>query len=223
MPRLLLAFALTLTLTACGGDDSPEEEGGLFSTLEQANTLRKTAGSMQERMEEIAEDAERGPAETIDFRRLRELLPESAAGMERTGQEGSKNGAAGFTVSQAEGTYTGPEPEGGGGSPSATLTVSDLGGAGMAIMMAAAWTMAEVDQETDTSFERTSDIEGHPGYESFNTESRRGDVQLLVADRFLVKTQGSDLDYETLRALATSVDLGQLADWKDEGRPPAAE
>ena len=207
-----LALALLLPLAACGGDDAPDEEGGLFSTLEQANALRETAGNVQERVEELAEDAERGPAETVDFRRIRELLPERAAGLERTALEGSKNGAAGFTVSQAEGAYA-ADPA------SATLTVSDLGGAGMAIMMAAAWTMAEVDQETDTSFERTAEVEGYPGYESYDTERERGEVQLLVADRFLVKASGSSVPYETLRELAAAVDLGALESWKDEGRP----
>lgn len=219
MLRFTLVLALALPLAACGGDDAPEEEGGLFSTLEQANSLRETAGAMQGRLEEIAEDAERGPAETVDFRRIRELLPESAAGLERTAMEGSKNGAAGFTVSQAEGVYAASGSESGAGSASATLTVSDLGGAGMAIMMAAAWTLAEVDQETDTSFERTIEIEGYPGYESYDAERESGEVQLLVADRFLVKTSGSSVPHETLRALATSVDLDRLEAWKDEGRP----
>ena len=208
---LLLAF---LTLAACGGDESPDAEGGLLSTLEQANDLRKTAGSLQERLEQAAEQAERGPAETVDFRRLRGLLPEAAVGMTRTGQEGSKNGASGFTISQAEGTYA--DSTGGG---SATLAVSDLGGAGVAIMMAAAWTMAEIDQETDTSFERTTEIGGHPGYESYDRESRSGDVQILVADRFLVKAEGSGLEADALRDLVTSVDLRELASWRDEGLP----
>ena len=207
-----LALALLFGLAACGGDESPDEEGGLFSTLEDVNSLRKRGEAMQGRLEQAAADAEKGPAETVDFRRLRDLLPETAASLTRTAQEGSKNGAAGFTVSQAEGTYES-------GDASATLAVSDLGGTGVAIMMAAAWTMTEIDQETDTSFERTTEIAGYPAYESFDTERRRGEMQLLVADRFLVKAAGSNVDPDVLRDLAQSVDLEQLADWRDEGRP----
>ena len=207
------AFASVLTLAACGGDDSAED-GGLMSTLEQANTLRETAGNVQERLEQVAEDAERGPAETVDFRRLRDLLPETAAGMTRTAQEGSKNGASGFTISTAEGTYADSSAGG-----NATLTVSDLGGTGMAIMMAAAWTMAEIDQETDTSYERTTEIAGYPGYAKYDTDGARGEAQLLVADRFLVKASGSDVSDGALMDLVQSVDLDQLAGWRDEGRP----
>ena len=209
-----LAFAFVLTLAACGGDDADPEEGGLMSTLEQANDLRKTAGNVQERLEQAAEEAERGPAETIDFRRLRDLLPETAAGLARTAQEGSKNGASGFTISTAEGTYADSTVDG-----SATLAVSDLGGTGMAIMMAAAWTMAEIDQETDTSYERTTEIGGHPGYAKYDTDGARGEAQLLVADRFLVKASGSGVSDDALLDLVQSVDLDQLASWRDEGRP----
>ncbi len=97
--------------------------------------------------------------------------------------------------------------------------MSDLGGTGMAIMMAAAWTMAEIDQETDTSFERTTEIADSPAYEKYDREAQRGEVQVLIVDRFLVKASGSAASVDVLRGLVQSVDLDQLADWRDEGRP----
>ena len=206
-----LALAVLAPLAACGGDEVPDEGGGLFETLDRANALRESAGSVQERMEQLAETAERGLADPVDFRRLRALLPARAAGLERTAQEGSQSGAAGFTVSQAEGTYEAD-------SSTATLAVSDFGGAGAGVLMAAAWTLAEVDRETDTLFERTVEIAGYPGYESHDTSAQRGEVQLLVADRFLVQARGTRVSHETLRALATAVDLATLEGWKDEGR-----
>src|SRR5690606_20255079 len=42
---------------------------------------------------------------TVDFRALRDLLPEDLRGMERTDASGEKTGMGGFNISRAEGQY----------------------------------------------------------------------------------------------------------------------
>jgi hypothetical protein len=205
---LLSAFALA-ALAGCGGSDQPaEEEGGVLSTLNRLNDVREAAGSLEERANAMAEQ---GPAEPVDFRRLRDLLPAEALGFAQSDAEGSKDGAMGFSISKASATYAGDEV-------STSLAVSDLGGAQFAMMMGLAWTMAEIDRESSTGFERTMTFEGYPGFADYDSENRSGKIQVLVADRFLVEASGRGVSYEQIEELARTIDLGTLDGWKDEGR-----
>ena len=83
-----LALALALPLAACGGGDDNEEPG----FFEQAGQMADAAQGMAEMAEQMQEQAELGPAEAVDFRVLRDMLPESAGGLPRSGQEGSRQG-----------------------------------------------------------------------------------------------------------------------------------
>ena len=214
---LLLATLapLALSLAACGGDEPVEEDGGLLSTLKQANQVRKSAGAMQEKFEEMEANGTLEPADPVDFRRLREFLPESVAGLDRGEVSGSKDGAMGYTVSQASADY------GDGADASATLQVQDMGGVQLAMMMGLAWTMAEIDRESGTKIERTLAFEGDPAYLEYDSDGGRGSLQVLVADRFVVSAEGRGLEADQLEALVQSVGLDRLDGLRDEGRGEA--
>ena len=213
---LALLAPLVLALAACGGDEPAEDDGGLLSTLKQANQVRKSASAMQEKLEEMEAEGTLEPADPVDFRRLRELLPESVAGLDRGEVSGSKDGAMGYTVSQASADYAD------GADASATLKVQDMGGVQLAMMMGLAWTMAEIDRESGTKIERTLEFDGNPAYLEYDSEGGRGTLQVLVADRFVVAAEGRGLDADQLEDLVESVGLDQLDDWRDEGRGEAA-
>jgi len=129
--------------------------------------------------------------------------------------EGSKDGAMGFTISQASGTYSD------GADASATVTVRDMGGIQMAMMLGLAWTMAEIDRESGTKIERTMEYEGYPAYLEFDSDGGRGSLQVLVADRFVVEAKGNGLTANQLEELVESVGLNTLEGWRDEGRGEA--
>ena len=206
--RTVLASVVLLTVAGCGGSDEPKEPG-LFDQARQAGSAVQGLQEMGERLEEQANVP---PAEPVDFRRLKEMLPETAAGLSRTSAEGARQGMGGMNVSNADGTY-------GDGDGRITLSITDMGGMQAAMMLGAAWTMVSVDRETDTETERTREIAGHPGYEKFNTEQQAGELQALVADRFLVKAEGRGVSAAQIQAAFDSVDLSALEAMKDEGRP----
>lgn len=211
--RSALAIAvLSLTLAGCGGSDEPEqpEEPGLFG---QARQMGQAAQGLQRMGEQMEEESKRPPAEPVDFRRLKEMLPETAAGLPRTNAEGARQGMGGMDVSNATGTY------GDGANASITLTVSDMGGIQGAALMGAMWTMVTIDRETDTETERTHEIGGFPGYEKHNSESQSGEMQVVVANRFLIKAEGRGVSAEQIKSAFETVDLGTLDRMKDEGRP----
>ena len=154
--------------------------------------------------------------EPVDFRALKELLPETVAGWQRIEHEGQRSAAAGFTVSNASALY---QPESG-GYTTINIEITDTGGlGGVAGMGMAAWLSMDVDRETDDGYERTTEYDGHPAYESF--QARDGEIgsaqlNIVVEKRFIVQLSGADVSMEAVKNAAAQLDLDRLADLADE-------
>lgn len=140
----------------------------------------------------------------VDFRELRALFPESIGAYKRTKSSGEKSGAMGMAISQAEGRYE---------NSAALLQIklADYGAMGMASMLSAAWAVGEIDRESDSGFERTFQKDGHRGVERYDADAKYGDLQLLVANRFMVEIEVRDGAPADLRAALDALDLKKLA------------
>lgn len=144
-------------------------------------------------------------AALVDFRDLKALLPESVGGLKRTSAEGEKSSAMGFGVSKAVAKYKG-DGEG-------RLKIELIDTAGVGGMAVAAFGLAglEVDKETEHGYERTSTVGGRKIFEKYNGNSKRGEIKVLVGNRFVVEIDGDDLPMETIKdVLASKLDLGKL-------------
>jgi hypothetical protein len=148
--------------------------------------------------------------EPVDFRELKALLPEGVGGMRRAKASGESSGMGGLSVSTAEARYDG-------GGKSMDLKIVDMGGAGLAAAGLAAWSMVEIDKETESGRERTGKLDGRPFHEQYDERNRSGEFALLVGQRFLVEARGSDVDLNTLKSLVGAVDLARLESMKDVG------
>lgn len=155
-------------------------------------------------------------AAVVDFRELKALLPAELSGMKRTNAKGEKTGAMGMTVAYAEGRYEA-------GDASIEIKISDNGGLGFMGAMQAAWASQEVDSETDTGFERTTMYGSYKAKEEFDTASRSGKVEILVATRFMVEVSGNGVEFAALQAAAKALDLAKLATIQPKPAQPAAQ
>lgn len=209
LPRFALAALLVLPLAACGGG-ADDVDGEIQDTGEPGVFGRM--GELQNAVEQIEEAASRPPAEPVNFRQLRDLLPASLDGVPQTEVEGSTEGAMGFSISQVEARYA---AEGGGAFE---IQVMDYGAVPSAGMMGLGWTMADVDRETGDGYEKTVTLGGHRGYRQYDAAARDGELSLFVADRFLVTVSGSDVEDDQVEAALRAVDLAALAALRDEGR-----
>lgn len=195
-------------VSACG--PSPEEQA--------ARDMEDAANEMSEAMEEGGEDfsdamgafgealgnamGEGGnneDYEPVERVALRDAMPESLNGMERTNLESAREGAMGFTVTHAEAEYQVDE-EG-----TFRLKVTDLAEVPMIGMMAA-WSIAEIDRESDTEIERTFDYEGHRAYEKYNSASESGEFSVLV-DGFLIEGRGRNMSRDQIRDAMDDADV----------------
>lgn len=147
-----------------------------------------------------------GSVEVVNFRDLKALLPDSIGSAKRVSASGEKNSVMGFTISQAEGAYKA-------GSTDTSIKFMDYGGTGLMGMLAA-WSMSEIDRETETGYERTTKIKGFKAIEKFDSSDKSGEIQIVVANRFMVEievTGGTDKD---LQAAANAIDLQKLSELK---------
>lgn len=191
-------------LFGCGGGDESAEGG-----TDGVSDFARAAEEMQEAVEEMAGGE---PVEPVDFRELKEILPEELAGLQRFDHEGQRSGAAGFTVSTASARYR-PED---GSYQSIEIELVDAGGLGsFAVMGMAHWLSVEIDRETDSGYERTREYEGYPALESFEAQNGQvgsADLSIVVERRFVVQLSGTDVTMEDVINAADELDLDRLAD-----------
>lgn len=150
--------------------------------------------------------------ETVDFRELKAMLPESLRGLKRTSASGEKSGAMGLSMSSAEGHYSSDDGK------SVNLTIADIGSlTGLAGMAAYAWATTEVDRESDNGYEKTTTFKGYRAIEKYDRKSRSGEMSVLVGGRFVVGAEGDAVDMDALKSALGSVDLRKLNGMKGRG------
>lgn len=150
-------------------------------------------------------DKEGDKIETVSFRELKKLLPYEVAGVERIEAGGQKSGMFGLKVSTAEAKYEE-------GNKWAKVTIVDVGGIGMAIRRFADWSTMEIEKETRDGYEHTTEIDGHKAFIKWNNNSQRGEINVIVKDRFIINIEGKNIDIEDLEEVLEDIDLSDLED-----------
>ncbi|MCE6988456.1 hypothetical protein [Dyadobacter sp. CY323] len=192
-------LAASLVLSGCGNKQEETE------TEEEASE-KSPADALQAFADKAKEMGNREAVDPVDFRKLKEILPEELSGLKRTESTGEKSGAMGFTVSTAEGKYRGNSDE------SIDVEIIDTGGiAGVSTMALAAWSMADIDKETTTGYEKTTKIDGYKAFEKYNNESKSGEINVLVGDRYLVNIEGNNVSIDQIKGILKEIDLSELA------------
>lgn len=170
---------------------------------------KSAVDALQAFADKAKEMGSREAVDPIDFRKLKELMPEKIAGMSRTEATGEKSGAMGFTVSTAQAKYKGD------GDENLDIEIVDTGGiAGVSTMALAGWSMAEIDKETTSGYEKTTKIEGYKAFEKYDSNEKSGELNVLVADRFVVNVQGNHITVDQLKDALKDLDLTKLGNMK---------
>ena len=141
--------------------------------------------------------------ELIGWRDLGVFLDE-ISGWEPKGElKGSTTSMGGFSISQVSRSFTNDDQ-------SIDIEIID---SGLNQMVFAGIKMA-MNMEVDSSDEyiKKITIKNFPGMEKYEYDSQDGEVNLMIADRFLVKIEGDDLeDCSSLKAVAEKLDLEGLS------------
>ena len=145
--------------------------------------------------------------EPVSAETLKGYLPASLAGMARADAEAQDVDMMGIKVAEARAEYRAA-----GGSGQLELTIADLGNlSGVMRMGMTAWTMTKVDEQTDTGYEKSVTFGGYKGMEQYDRQAQEGAFHLFVADRFLVKVDGTGTTMEIIKQAMGQIDLKKLA------------
>jgi hypothetical protein len=208
---------ILLLVAACGKSDEQKAAEAAAKQMEEAIAAAGAAGATGAAAvgNAIAAGAlAAGKAsDAVDFRVLKELLPEDINGMPRASSDGEKTGAMGFTMSRAEARYQTQ-----GTNASIKIEISDVGAmTGAAAMATYAWATMEVDRENEAGYEKTTTLKGYRGYEKLDRQSNYAELSLMVGGRFMVELEGNEVGMDALKAALDKIDLGKLEGMKGFG------
>ncbi len=66
-------------------------------------------------------------------------------------------------------------------------------------------------KESMDGYEKAVKVNGQPGWEKWNSESKDAELGTIVGERFLVTVEGSGADIKDVQAVAGRLDMAKLA------------
>jgi hypothetical protein len=204
-------------VTAADAGDSDAGSSGMPGSKEineAAASLKKAApvvgaelGNAMKAMGNVVAQSENVTITPVDFRALKEMLPETIAGLARKSPEGQRQ----MGMSEATAEYSADNSE-----STLSLKIADTGNMRGMMAGAAAYAMSlDMDKETETGYERNTKFQGFKAHEKMDGDS--GELTILVGDRFIVEIHGYNIKAEQLKAAADALPLKKLEGMKDEG------
>lgn len=208
--ELIVGLAVAVCVAGCGRS---AEEQQAEQQAEQAAQAEKAAEEATEGLDDMAKalgalaggaaaDGEK-PADPVSFRDLIALLPD-VDGWERSEPTGERMTSP-FPFSNAEARYTR-------GSANVKVTMTDSGFNQFLLAPYAMFLKAGFERESTDGYEKSTQLNGHPGWETWSTSGNRGELNALVGKRYLVQIEGRNLDdAKALHQFASRLDMARLA------------
>jgi hypothetical protein len=200
-----LVIAVGAAPAGCGKSEQERKvEEAQQAAEKAAEDMARGFEGLARAMEGVAKSgAEGAAAEPVSFRDLETALPD-VPGWTRDAPRGERMTSP-IPFSQAEADYAS-----GGARVEARIVDSAFNQ-----LLMAPWAMfltAGYERETSDGYERSVQIDGHPGFERWESANRSGELNLVIARRFLVTIEGHDIDDpKVLRDFADRIDKGRLA------------
>ena len=150
----------------------------------------------------------------VNFRVLKEWLPAELAGLKRTNAQGEKMAFGELNTTLANADYK-KENDESDNPPSGRIEVTDYGATPQMAEMLAMFSKVEIDRESDTGFDRTVKYgDKHAAQETWNSESKHGQIQVYVANRFILQVTVDNVTEEQFKEIGPKLPLDKLAELK---------
>jgi hypothetical protein len=199
--RVLTALSLVV-LAGCGSSSNNAPPSATPAPTVVAQTLSAAATNVPATPTQPAQRAGQS-AKAVAFEELMALLPEPA-GWTR-GKPRGEQISMGLDMSRAHGDYQK-------GESSIDLEITDSSFNQLFLGPLTTYLAAGYSERTNEGYRKASPVGGHPAFETWNGDSRRAEVFVVVANRFVVQATGHNVDNaEPVRALAQAVDFSRLA------------
>ena len=143
----------------------------------------------------------------VDFRRLKALLPDNLPDLQRVDASGERMDMMGANLATAHGLYA----KDGDDETNIEIELMDLGNlSGFMRQGMVSWLGQSFHNTTTHGYTKTTERQGYPGIEEWDSERQAGTLQLHVAGRFLVSIEGQQVTMDAIHAAADRIDLKQL-------------
>jgi len=202
--RSLLAAALPLVLLAACAKKEKVNEGKELSK-NPITALGQISDAAQKMADAAKEMENMKPVDPVSFNALLPLLPAAPAGWTAEEPKGETTAAMGFKISEVEKRYTKGDQH---------LHVKLVDGAYNSLIYAGVTMAAQFARESTEGYEKGVTIDGNPGVEKWSKESKRGELNVVVAKRFLVSIDASPVEPDFVRGIYHSIDRAKLAGLK---------
>lgn len=176
---------LTFLMAACSNSDSKneteaqsEDDNGINISVNDDDgktDININADNLQDALKQLNNGKE---VAVVDHRELKDLFPNSIGGFKRVAAESQKTGFGGLKTSVATAEYED-------GDARLKLSIVDAAGIGLAINAMAGWTGLDIDKETDDGYERTTEIDGHKAFVSYDNKDEDGQIAMFIRNRVL--------------------------------------
>ena len=147
--------------------------------------------------------------EAVDYQKLIPILPEPLQGWTAEKPEGSTEDVGGFRITNVHRDYHKGE---GDKAPTAAISILDsVANPDYVSATTAAWNS---NSETSEGYSKSVTIDGNPGFEAFEKETKHATLWLMIANRYFVQVELQNQDPAQLQEWVKRVDLKKLAEVK---------
>jgi hypothetical protein len=214
MKRIVAVVCAAAALTvACGKSEAEKQAEEAARQAEQAaKSTEQAAKGAAQGLEAMAKSLEamasgKGPdgqkVEPVKFQDLIALLPQ-LDGWEQQKPTGERMTSP-FPTAKAEADYTK-------GDARINVEIVDSAFNQLLLTPIAMFLQVGYSQESTSGYEKSATVNGQPGWEKWNSDSKNGELNALVGKRFLVSIDGYGVDgTRPLQDAANRMDFNRLA------------
>ena len=204
------AVALTMT-AACGKSEKEKQAEEAVKQAEQTAKSAEQASqgaakgleAMAKSLEALASGANTQKVDPVKFQDLVTLLPQ-LEGWEQQKPTGERITSP-LPTAKAEADYTK-------GDSRIQVEIVDSAFNQLLLTPIAMFLQSGYSRESTSGYEKSATINGQPGWEKWNGDSKSGELNALVGKRFLVSIEGNNLDdTKPLQEAANRMDFNRLA------------
>ena len=202
IPQACASLVLMAGIGCGGGQSTPSTSSSGGQAAPASSTAPQATPGAAGPGQQVAQSQ----AKPVDFEVLKGLLPEMS-GWTRTRPRGEQMNTP-FAISNAKAHYTM-------GASTMDIEITDSALNQMIFAPFAMFMASGYEERSDDGYKKAGTIAGSPGFESWEQDVTRGEVTVIVANRFVVQAKGRRVpSIDSVKKAVEAIDLKKLATLK---------
>lgn len=202
IPQAFASLVLMAGIGCGGGQSTPSTSSSGGQSAPASSAAPQATPGAAAPGQQVAQSQ----AKPVDFELLKSLLPEMS-GWTRTRPRGEQMTTP-FAISNAKAHYTM-------GESTMDIEITDSALNQMIFAPFAMFMASGYEERSDEGYKKAGTIAGSPGFESWEKNAKRGEVTVIVANRFVVQAKGRRVaSVDSVKKAIETIDLAKLATLK---------